>query len=170
MLDCKTRPHLIFMFALVLWGISSGCSIQRAFEIDQAIEEYSAKSPAIKLGDSKDKVLSWLQPTQAMLSMHDKKPMEAFTDTSKGVASTIEIYYFRSARIPDNRITDDEFTPYVFKDGTLVAIGWTALGGPKVPPPPPQTNVIVQEEHKFSQPPPKTNFTCFQTGPFMNCQ
>jgi hypothetical protein len=27
-------------------------------------------------------------------------------------------------------MTDDEFTPYVFADNTLVAIGWTVLGGP----------------------------------------
>ena len=27
--------------------------------------------------------------------------------------------------------TDDEFTPYIFEDGKLIAIGWHILGGPK---------------------------------------
>ena len=43
----------------------------------------------------------------------------------------VEIYFFRSAWQSDGLTTDDEFTPYVFKDGKLVAIGWTSIGGIK---------------------------------------
>ena len=43
----------------------------------------------------------------------------------------VEIYYFRSSRIPDGALTDDEVTPYVFVDGSLVSVGWAALGGPR---------------------------------------
>jgi hypothetical protein len=28
-------------------------------------------------------------------------------------------------------VTDDEFTPYIFNDGKLVAVGWQTLGGIK---------------------------------------
>ena len=37
----------------------------------------------------------------------------------------------RSARIPDGKANDDEFTPYTFIDGKLAAVGWHALGGPR---------------------------------------
>jgi len=41
----------------------------------------------------------------------------------------VAIYYFRSRVRPGAPLTDDEdFTPYVFKEGKLVGIGWSALG------------------------------------------
>ena len=43
----------------------------------------------------------------------------------------VEIIYFRSGWQPDGLVTDDEFTPYLFNDGKLVAIGWAILGGAK---------------------------------------
>ena len=43
----------------------------------------------------------------------------------------IEILYFRSGWQSDGITTDDEFTPYVFNDDVLVAIGWATLDGPK---------------------------------------
>jgi len=43
----------------------------------------------------------------------------------------VEILYYRSGWQRDGIVTDDEFTPYIFNDGVLVAIGWTTLGGPK---------------------------------------
>ena len=39
----------------------------------------------------------------------------------------VEIYYFRTARVPDGRTTDDELIPYLFIDDKLHAIGWTAV-------------------------------------------
>jgi hypothetical protein len=54
----------------------------------------------------------------------------------------VEILYFRSGWQPDGLTTDDEFTPYLFNDGELVAVGWAILGGPKTQgQAPPETNV-----------------------------
>jgi hypothetical protein len=66
-------------------------------------------------------------PTQEGLPATARKPPESY----KQGENIVEIYYFRSGRQPDGLTTDDEFTPYVFTNGILTAIGWAALGGPK---------------------------------------
>lgn len=73
--------------------------------------------------------------------------MRAPEQSGKNGGKTDENYYFRSGSVPDGRLTDDEFTPYVFVDAKLSSIGWTGIGGAQthggVPPPAPQTNVFV---------------------------
>tara|TARA_S200000501_G_C20540001_1_gene619632 strand:- start:154 stop:594 length:441 start_codon:yes stop_codon:yes gene_type:complete len=39
----------------------------------------------------------------------------------------VNIYKFRTGRVPDGRFTEDEMTPVVFKDGILVNIGWSGF-------------------------------------------
>ena len=55
------------------------------------------------------------------------RPPEQFVKDGKNVF----IHFQRTGRIPDDRLTDDELTPYLFVDDKLASIGWTALGGPK---------------------------------------
>jgi hypothetical protein len=43
----------------------------------------------------------------------------------------VDILYFRSGWNSDGLTTDDEFTPYIFNDGKLVAVGWQFIGGKK---------------------------------------
>lgn len=95
--------------------------------IRQAINEHDQIAAQIELGDSKKAVLAILQPIQAKVPHDEQKRAERFME--KDVL--VEIYYARSAIYHDGLVTDDEFTPYVFHDGTLVGIGWQALGGPK---------------------------------------
>ena len=124
-------------FIIVLLLASTGCS-----GIDKAINEYNIVAHKINLGDSKEKVLSILVPTQGSLSVREIKQPERYT--KNGVK--VDIYYFRTLRQPDGLTTDDEFTPYVFNDDKLVGIGWTVLGGPNTKGQVvPQTNVNVQQ-------------------------
>ena len=44
---------------------------------------------------------------------------------------SIVTYYCRTGWIEDSRNTDDEYTPFVFINDELSAIGWESLGGPK---------------------------------------
>jgi hypothetical protein len=105
-----------------------GCGLM----IDKAISRHHEVAGQISLGDSKQKVLSVLQPIENDIPSAARRTSEAFlVADSQGKEHRIEIYYFRSARYADEMLTDDEFTPYVFKDGYLVAIGWAYLGGPK---------------------------------------
>jgi len=91
------------------------------------VDDYVAAAPKVSLGMTKAQVVETLQPTQARLRNTGIKQPDMYT--KDGVL--VEILYFRSSWQNDHFTTDDEFTPYVFKDGKLVAVGWVTLGGPK---------------------------------------
>ena len=135
-----------------------GCA--SAARIDDAIARYNLVAGQVKLGDSKDKVLPILMPTQSELELNERKPPDTFLADDK---SLYEVYFFRSRRIPDSLITDDEFTPYVFKDGVLVAVGWTVLGGPK-------TQGRAMQPSGSVEASTGQRLRCFQDGPFINCR
>lgn len=105
----------------------AGCGLFPEVPIDSAIGKYYSVADQVQLSDPKDKALGILEPTQADLpNIYRKTPDKFLRD---GVL--VEIHYFRTGRQSDGLTTDDEFTPYVFNDGKLIAIGWQALGGPK---------------------------------------
>ena len=120
----------------------AGCA---AAQIDYTTHELKRAAPLVNLGDQKSKVLGILLPTQQLLSARQAKDPDKYLQNGK----RIEIYYMRSGRQADGLTTDDEFTPYVFEDDTLIAIGWAALGGAKtqgqVIQPAPVTNVNVEQ-------------------------
>ncbi len=104
----------------------AGCGLDQELRIDGVITDYHRLAPQIHLGDSKEKVHEILGPLQDRLGSTERKPSQAFQQDGK----LLEILYFRTQRIPDGLTTDDEFTPYIFIDGKLHGIGWTALGIP----------------------------------------
>lgn len=105
-----------------------------------AINRYYAEAGRVQIGDSKERVLSVLGYTQDTLSPTQRKAPETYIKDGK----TTEIYYFRTLAQGDSILTDDEFTPYVFEDGKLVAIGWAYMGGPKTQAmPTPETRVEI---------------------------
>ena len=114
------RRATVVVFALLATGCVSN-------SIQQTIGAYDAARGEISLGQSKQDVLSVLLPTQSALGGQFAKTPETYIEDGK----TIEIYFMRSRSFNDGIVTDDEFTPYVFEDDALVAIGWTAIGGPK---------------------------------------
>jgi len=125
----------VLLFTILLLSMA-GCDT-----VASSIRQYHQTAGQIKLGDSKDKVLRILMPTQEELPYDEMK----FSDTYMKDGDLMEIHYFRSGNQPDNLTTDDEFTPYIFKNGKLIAIGWKTLGGPKsfgkVVPPAPVTHI-----------------------------
>ena len=112
------------VLGLVLALLLSGC-FQDSRDI--AMKEYNRNHQKIKLGDSIDFALQYLQILQRALYADERRPADQFSKNG----STYYIHYQTTGWIEDGRYTDDEFTPYVFKDGKLVSIGWSALGGPK---------------------------------------
>jgi len=114
----KNITPLLIIFSFVL----AGCS-----PVGTTIQNYRAVAGRIQLGDSKERVLDLLGPTQEKLPYDEMKDQDSYLEDG----NLMEIYYARSGRQPDNLTTDDEFTPYIFKNGKLVAIGWKTLGGPK---------------------------------------
>lgn len=103
-----------------------GCGIQSlSQQIDFAANEHRRLQNTISLGDTKSKVLNTFDPSQSKIPANSMKPSDLYQ--KDGV--NVEIYYMRTGRQPDGLTTDDEFTPYVFNDGKLVAIGWKTIGG-----------------------------------------
>jgi len=91
------------------------------------VDDYMLAAPTIRLDMSKAEVLEIMQPSQIRLKNTDIKQPDLYR--KDGVL--VEILYFRSGWQKDGITTDDEFTPYLFNDGSLVAIGWATLGGPR---------------------------------------
>lgn len=148
----KTAHIACLLFLGMAAALLDGCeAIQQASRertaarMDEAIARYQAAAAKVHQGDSKEKVLGLLQPTQFELQSNEVKPPEAIpTQTDSGQDSLVEIYFFRSSRHADEAGTDaqgfplaDNFTPYVFTDGVLTDIGWTALLSLKIRKPDP---------------------------------
>jgi hypothetical protein len=115
-------------FALALLLLGTGCAaLAPSIPIGQAVSAYRAAAPNVRLGDTRDRVIDVLAPSQARLRPDWKKEPEQFLENDV----LTEVLFFRSAISSDGVTTDDEFTPYVFKEGRLVAVGWAYLGGPK---------------------------------------
>jgi len=110
---------LLLITLLLLQGCAS--------VIDEVVRDYYSVYDQIKIGDSKEEVIRLLEPSQNKLKLVHKKPEMRYTENGQ----LYDVYFARSGRIPDGQSTDDEFTPYIFKNGKLVEIGWKFLGGPK---------------------------------------
>jgi len=114
------------LFIFILFGfVISGCTTiqntatdtDRPLLIDETISEFHNVADQIELGDSKEKVLSILKPH--LIPRQMKRPDQYIKDDVR-----IEIYYFRTGQQPDGLTTANEFTPYIFKNDQLIAIGW----------------------------------------------
>ena len=83
----------------------------------------------VSLGQSKTEVLNVLLPAQNQITseLPRRSPDQYMKD-----GKTVFIHYQRTGWVSDGRTTDDEFTPYVFENDKLIAIGWSHLGGPKM--------------------------------------
>jgi hypothetical protein len=117
--------HILRIITVVALTVVGGCD--PAYLVDQSIAKYELVEGQIQLGDSKDIVIPLLDRSQAQLGSSERKRPEKYMKGN----TLVEIYYVRSGRQADGLKTDDEFTPYIFNNGKLVAIGWTAIGGPK---------------------------------------
>jgi len=111
-----------FLLAVALTALSA-CA---ANQIDRSVANYDGVKDQVKPGDSKQQVLALLEPTQANLDARWKKVPDRYIDGN----ATVEVYYFRSSYQSEGLITDDQYTPYIFRDGILVGIGWAMLRGP----------------------------------------
>ena len=111
--------------AMVLVTLAGCVAITSPYQL--TVDDYMIAAPKVSLGMSKSDVIGLLQPTQVHLKNTDIKQPDMY----KKDGTLVEILYFRSGWQPDGLTTDDEFTPYLFNDDELVAVGWAILGGPK---------------------------------------
>ena len=114
------KKYLIIATIILITGC--GVSPYKA-----TVNDYLSAYINIELGMSVEEVKAILDPSQTRLSNTEIKLSDKYE--KEGVL--VEIHYFRSGWQSDGITTDDEFTPYIFNDGILVAIGWQVLGGAK---------------------------------------
>lgn len=104
----------------------AGCSVVApAIPIDSAINRYGQVAGRIELGATRESVRALLDPTQSGLAQTLRKS----SDQMLIRGSTVYIDYYRSSRIADGSTTDEEFTPYLYVDNQLVAVGWATVYG-----------------------------------------
>ena len=132
-----------FLGAASIIFLLSACASNQS--ISTAILAFEAQAGNVQLGQSKAEVLAMLSPTQANMPSRFGKPFEAFLEDDK----LKEVYFFRSRSFADGLVTDDEFIPYVFEDGVLIAIGWTAIGGPKTQAQQRESDVHIYRRHRI---------------------
>ena len=90
---------------------------------------YEKTASSIKEGDSEADVVAKLDRIQKKYQKAYPARPTAKVKLDDGKAA--DVYYMRTAFYPDDQVTDDELTPYIFVDGKLDSVGWDALGGPK---------------------------------------
>ena len=120
----KGMTAMKYMGLLCVLTLLTACAGQ---SIQSAIKAYEQQTHRIELGQSKEYVLGILNTTQTNLSSQQKKASDIYMEGDK----RIEVHFFRSKSFSDGLVTDDEFTPYVFTDDILTAIGVDGNWRPK---------------------------------------
>ena len=120
-----------FVVIIVGFILLTGCETYTASisDMQRQVQNSANAGANVSLGDSKTEVLNRLLSAQSYLDpMFDRRPPDQHMKDGKKVF----IHYQRTGWVSDGRSTDDEFTPYIFENDKLVAIGWSTIGGPKV--------------------------------------
>jgi len=114
----------IIVLGLLLQGCAGVEPLHvKYYRLRDAVSNYHNIAPSINLGDSQSVVLSKLQPLHSgMSSDRLKQPMQFSRD-----GKYFYVHFQRSGIIEDGGTTDDEFTPYIFANNTLIEIGWVTL-------------------------------------------
>lgn len=112
---------------LALMAVMPSCA-GSVYQIDSAARKFRELQPSLELGMSKGDVLTLVLPLNEKLDNSTSMAPEMYVDSQ---GRNIEIHFARSSRQADGLTTQDEFTPLVFTDNVLTAIGWASLGGPK---------------------------------------
>ena len=107
---------------MVLGLFLSGCDTTG---LGTALNTYDQQKNAVTLGDSLDQALPRLNSMQSSVQSQWLRPADQYLESG----TKFYIHYQRTGWVEDGLNTDDEFTPYIFANSKLVAIGWVALGG-----------------------------------------
>lgn len=114
----KAITAAIASYAILLMGCTTNFA---------APAEYALVKDQVRLGMSRSAFNAVMKPVNDKTLSSQRRNDETYTEDG----DIVDIAYIRSGRIPDGIQTDDEYTPYVFRDGTLVAFGWRSIGGMK---------------------------------------
>ena len=112
--------HKFGIVALVVSVLSvAGCASNPVTQ--KAVADYKSVASQISIGDAREHVLAILQTNQQVIPSHFKRQPERYLSYGEQV----EIHFIRTRLDPGGSNSDDDFTPYVFKNDVLVSVGWT---------------------------------------------
>ena len=112
--------HKFGIVVLVVSVLSvAGCTPNSVTQ--QAVADYKSVASQISIGDAREQVLAILQTNQQVIPSHFKRQPERYLSYGEQV----EIHFIRTRLDSGGNKSDDDFTPYVFKNDVLVSVGWT---------------------------------------------
>ena len=120
-----------FLAIALFAGLLGGCGGNEVQPAQDAADYYQAHKNEVRLGMSEKQFAQFIAPAEAFY-----KPDYCYRAPDRYTRNNqmIDVWYVIS-RIIDvsgrSECYDDEYTPYIFVDGKLAAIGWEPLGGPK---------------------------------------
>jgi len=112
--------HKFGTIALMVSVLSvAGCAPNPVTQ--QAVADYKSVASQISIGDAREHVLATLQTNQQIIPSQFKRRPERYLSYGEQV----EIHFVRTGLDSGGSNSDDDFTPYVFKNDVLVSVGWT---------------------------------------------
>jgi len=126
----------IAFVALVALG---GCSTLMVDPLEQLRTENKAKVEKLAVGMTRMEVESVMGDARAggglpevlfgrVQYLQARNPMREESLTGTDGAGYLVLFYYTDVRQRDDKITDDELTPVVFRDGKVAGIGYAFLG------------------------------------------
>ena len=92
-----------------------------------APEAHAKAANDVYIGMSQYEFIQVMTPVTAKTQSQSMRSPKRYSKNG----NQYEVRYMRSGWLSDGRSTDDEYTPYLFQNGTLIASGWDAVGGMK---------------------------------------
>jgi hypothetical protein len=93
-----------------------------------AIDYHEKTAPYVQIGMAEESFLKLMEPAldASNQGKYGRKP-----DRYSIGSDMYVVHFMRASMVDDGVVTDDEFQPYTFENGRLIAVGWNYLGGPK---------------------------------------
>jgi len=106
-----------FIILLVVGSGVAGCA--PSMTTQRAVEDYPVLASTVSIGDAKEYVLSILQSNQDLIPAHFRRRHEQYLSYGE----TVEIHFARTDLASGITNSDEDFTPYVFRNDILVSVG-----------------------------------------------
>ena len=113
-------PSILRLIAIASLAVLYGCSSAAPRAYDDAVQN-------VYVGMDKREFDIAMREVNDKTRRKHRRRSEAYQRNGM----LYEIVYIRSSNVNDDANTDDEYTPYLFQDGTLIGDGWAAVGGKK---------------------------------------
>jgi hypothetical protein len=116
----------LFLLPLIVCGCTSGGYVDRW---DQIRTQNRESLNRLTVGITKEQALSIMgtETYEVEWGRRINNPYRTETIRTKDGEPVLLVFYYTDVKARDDAVTDDELTPLVFEDGSLVGWGWSYL-------------------------------------------